>query len=124
MYGMDFDLSAGPTGFDSQPSHVASKLSLLPLIVPSVGIVASIAVAALWRTGAGPVVGWILTPFVVVGCLAWARFLVLSKSRDPWFDRADGRRKLRILQVLMMLAFVVSLAHVWRIGQEAALWLQ
>ena len=103
---------------------MASKLSPLPLIVAAVALLLSIGVAVVWRTGAGPLVGWALTPFVVVGCLAWARFLFLSKSSDPWFDRGDGRKKLRVLQVLTILAFVVSLVHIWRIGQEAALWLQ
>jgi len=119
-----FGLTLCTESFDPQAGGVSVKLSTLPLIAAAVALVISIVAALTMRTGVGPIVGWILTPFVVVGCLAWARFLFLSKSSDPWFDRTDGRRKLRILQVITLLAFLVSLPHIWRIGQEAALWLQ
>lgn len=118
------DASASADGFDVAPIGTAKRLSVLPVIVAGIALGLSAALVIVRLGTAGPFIGWILTPFVVVGCLAWGRALFVSKSSDPWFDRPDGRRKLLILQVMTLLGFLLSLPHVWRIGQEVALWLQ
>lgn len=118
------EASAGADGFDVAPNGTAKRLSLLPVIVAGVALALSAALVFVRLGTAGPFIGWILTPFVVVGCLAWGRALFVSNSSDPWFDRPDGRRKLLILQLMTLVGFVLSLPHVWRIGQEVALWLQ
>lgn len=119
-----FHASASADEFDAAPVGTAKKLTIFPIVVALVAIALS-ALLIFVRLGAlGPFIGWLLTPFAVVGCLAWARAIFVSKSSDPWFDRTDARRKLRVLQVLTFLAFLLSLPHAWRIGQEVALWLQ
>jgi Na+-translocating ferredoxin:NAD+ oxidoreductase RnfE subunit len=105
-------------------SGTVKRLGLIPIWVALLALALS-ALLILVRLGSlGPFLGWILTPFVVVACLAWGRAQFVAQSSDPWFDRTDGRRKLLILQLLTLVAFIVSLPHVWRIGQEVALWLQ
>lgn len=119
-----FGLSTDADAYGVAPEGAVKRLGFAPIVVAVVALLASAALI-LFRLGSiGPFIGWVLTPFVVVACLAWGRVLVVSQSSDPWFDRADARRKLRVLQVLTLLAFIVSLPHVWRIGQEVALWLQ
>jgi hypothetical protein len=110
-----------PHAYVSEP---ARKMSLLPIWVAAAALVASTALMFVGKSSPGPIIGWILTPFVVVACLAWARMLVVSNSNDPWFNRPDARKKLLVLQLLTLAAFVASVPHVWRIGQEVALWLQ
>lgn len=100
------------------------RQSFLPILVAGLFLLISIALIFVGRAWPLPLLGWILTPFGVVACLARARALFVRNSGDPWFDRVDAKRKMLVLQVLTFGAFVVSLPHVWRIGQEAALWLQ
>ena len=97
--------------------------SVLPLIVALVAIAVS---AALWFLfPMSPTVamgGYALTPFVVGGALAWARWANLRHSANPWYDKARGERQLRILQLLMVLGFALGLFHIWRIATEVATW--
>ena len=119
-----FDAVSGVGDLQTYSGETAKKLTTLPIWVAGAALAASTALIFVLKSSPWPVVGWILTPFVVVGCLAWARILVVNKSSDPWFDRPDAQTKLRVLQVLTLLAFIASLPHVWRIGQEVALWIQ
>lgn len=118
------DAESGAGDFGAYSGDTAKRLSLLPIWSAGAALAVSTALIFVGKASPWPFIGWILTPFVVVGCLAWARVLVVSKSSDPWFDRSDARKKLLVLQVLTLLAFTASLPHVWRIGQEVALWLQ
>lgn len=118
------DAVSGVGDFDAYSGETVKKLTVLPIWVAGAALSASTALIFLTQTSPWPFMGWILTPFVVVGCLAWARILVVNKSSDPWFDRPNAQTKLRVLQVLTLLAFIASLPHVWRIGQEVALWIQ
>ncbi len=115
---------SGVGDFEAYSGGTVKKLTLLPIWVAGAALAASTALIFLSRGSILPFVGWALTPFVVVGCLGWARLLFVRDSSDPWFDRTDARKKLIVLQLLTLLAFFVSLPHVWRIGQEVALWLQ
>lgn len=119
-----FDAVSGAGDLQTYSGETAKRLTSLPIWVAGATLAASTALIFFTKSGPWPFVGWFLTPFVVVGCLAWARILVVNNSSDPWFDRPDARVKLRVLQVLTLLAFVASLPHVWRIGQEVALWIQ
>jgi len=102
----------------------AKKQSLLPAIIAAACLAVSVVLILVGRPWPLPLLGWILTPFGVVACLAWARAVFVKNSGDPWFDRVDAKRKMLLLQVLTFVSFLVSLPHVWRIGQEAALWFQ
>ena len=102
----------------------AQHLSPLPVFVAGGALVLSTLVMVVGRAWPLPLVGWLLTPFVVVGCLVWARVLFVRSSTNPLFDRIAAKRILMILQILTFVAFIASLPHVWRIGQEVALWLQ
>lgn len=119
-----YDLSADADGTSLPAIGAAKRLGVAPIAVAVAALAVSVGLIFFRLGSFGPFVGWLLTPFVVVGCLAWARILVVARSSDPWFDRPDARRKLRVLQGLTLLAFIASLPHVWRIGQEVALWLQ
>jgi hypothetical protein len=100
------------------------KQSFLPIVIAALLLVVSITMIFVGRAWPLPLLGWVLTPFGVVACLAWARAVFVKNSGDPWFDRVDAKRKVLVLQALTLIAFLVSLPHVWRIGQEAALWFQ
>jgi hypothetical protein len=102
----------------------AQHLSPLPVYVAGGALVLSTLVMVVGRAWPLPIFGWLLTPFAVVGCLVWARVLFLRASTNPLFDQVAARRMLVLLQVMTFVAFVASLPHVWRIGQEVALWLQ
>ena len=118
------DPLSGTGDSDVYASQPARKMSPLPIFVAAAALVVSTVLMFVGKSSPGPFIGWILTPFVVVACLAWARVLVVSNSSDPWFNRPDARKKLLVLQLLTLAAFVASVPHVWRIGQEVALWLQ
>lgn len=122
--------SEAPSPGSSTPISVgihiprAKKLSSLPIYLAGIFLVLSTILMVLGRAWPLPLVGWLLTPFAVVGCLMWARILMIRGLADPLFDQADARRKQLVLQLLTFVAFIASAPHIWRIGQEAALWLQ
>lgn len=119
------DVDASGNGLEGlATTGTARRLSPLPVFVAGAALVASTVLMFVGKAWPLPLLGWILTPFVVVGCLGWARVLVLKGSSDPWFDRAHAQTSVRLLQVLTFVAFVASIPHIWRIGQEAALWMQ
>jgi len=123
-----FDLgtpSDSSSGFgEFEPMGTAKRLSPLPVFVAAGALLASTALMFVGKAWPLPAVGWLLTPFVVVGCLAWGRAQFIKSSADPWFDRDRGRGTVRVLQALTLVAFIASIPHIWRIGQEAALWMQ
>jgi len=122
--------SLQPAAAGTPPSTVvtdtikAQHLSPLPVFVAGAALVLSTILMVIGRAWPLPLLGWILTPFVVVGCLVWARVLFVRSSTNPLFDRVAAKRILVVLQALTFVAFIASLPHVWRIGQEVALWLQ
>ena len=93
------------------------------MIIGSVALVVSVALLPL-SAGLPSVVGYVLTPFVVVFSLAKARSTYVRRLDDQWFDRGRARQRLLILQVLTAGAFVVALPHIWDLSKAAALWLQ
>ena len=112
-------------GLDEFEAFGAAKhLSPLPVYVAGAALLASTALMFVGKAWPLPLLGWLLTPFAVVCCLAWGRAQFIKGSADPWFDRDRARSIVRVLQVLTLVAFVASIPHIWRIGQEAALWMQ
>ena len=118
----------GASGGDSlfEPStptgpRIASKPSPLPLIVAIVALVASVSLAVLFRDSLpAAIVGYLLTPFAVVGCLGWARGQHLNRLPDLWYDSTQGAKQLMMLQILSAVAFLVGFVHMWRIATEVA----
>ena len=100
-----------------------ARVSWLPVIVGSVALLVSVGLLPL-GAGLPSVVGYVLTPFVVVFSLAKARSTYVRRLDDQWFDRGRARQRLLILQVLTAVAFVVALPHIWDLSKAAALWLQ
>ena len=70
------------------------------------------------------IMGYILTPFGVVGCLLWARAEDLKKSPDPYYDRTKGGFKkytfIDTMQFATGVAFLIGIIHIWRIATEIA----
>ena len=125
---MTFDLGTPGdpnAGFDVfQPMGTAKNLSPWPVLIAGAALLVSMALMFVGKAWPLPAVGWLLTPFVVVGCLGWGRAQFIKNSADPWFDRDRGRGTVRVLQALTLVAFIASIPHIWRMGQEAALWMQ
>ena len=100
-----------------------ARVSWLPVIVGSAALVVSVALLPL-SADLTSLVGYLLTPFVVVFSLAKARSTYVRRLDDQWFDRGLAKRRLLILQMLTAAAFVVALPHIWQLSKAAALWLQ
>ena len=62
------------------------------------------------------VLGYVFSPFGVVGALAWARSEHLKRSDNPWYDVSRGERTLTTLQALAAFSFLVGVVHAWQIG--------
>ena len=62
------------------------------------------------------VLGYVLSPFGVVGALAWARSEHLKRSDNPWYDVSRGERTLTVLQALAAFSFLAGAIHAWQIG--------
>ena len=67
------------------------------------------------------IVGYLLTPFAVVLCLAKARSNDLVASARDWsYDRGLGAKQIKLLQVLTGASFLLAVVHIWRIATEVA----
>jgi hypothetical protein len=93
--------------------------SVITIAVGGIALTASIAIL-LSQLGENSlmmhVIGYLLTPFVVVGTLSFARHDHLKKSDNPWYDAFKGEKFLKLLQALTAASFLVGLAHAWFIG--------
>jgi len=104
-------------------SQSVVRPSPIALVVGIVALVASLAIWFLFPSSFPlAVLGYLLTPFLVVATLAWARAMHMRKSPNPWYDRASGESQQRLLQLLTALAFLVGMLHIWRIATEVASW--
>lgn len=63
--------------------------------------------------------GYLLTPFIVVGALVWARADGVRRQSNPWFDTLGLARQLRRLQLASLISFVVAFDHVTTIATWA-----
>jgi len=123
-FNLDPTTASHEMGPVSDLQGTAKHLSPLPVFIAGAALAASTVLMFVGKAWPLPLAGWLLTPFVVVGCLAWSRAQFIRESADPWFDRDRGRGTVRLLQLMTLVAFVASFPHIWRIGQEAALWMQ
>jgi len=95
--------------------------SRVPELVAGGALVASLALSLLGVGGSDSdgsaallaLLGYVLTPFGVVGALAVARRSGLASLDDPWFDRARLRGQMRLLQVLAIGAFLLAVPHIF-----------
>jgi hypothetical protein len=113
--------SSGRPSFPSKAPEGVAYLALLlsvlltttvreviPFVTLGVGSVRTVAVT-----------GYVLTPFVVVGALVWARADGIARQANPWFDVLGLARQLRRLQVTALLSFIVAFDHVTTIATWA-----
>lgn len=133
-FGGDGAFGSG-SGADVAPRLVSSGTPSFPSKAPEIVAVAALAVSLLLTTtvrdllpflslGVGSVrtvatVGYLLTPFVVVGSLVWARADGIQRQVDPWFDVLGLARQLRRLQAVALLSFIVAFDHVTTIATWA-----
>jgi len=90
-----------------------TALTRMPVIGAAGSAVAGAAVGLVERSlTVSAAVGYLLTPFGVVGALAWARTAGVARLDDPWFDRVRLRNQMRRLQIMALLAFVLAVPHV------------
>jgi hypothetical protein len=98
-----------------------AMIGRLPLVSAVAGPLASGPAGALAASSiavvAASIVGYLLTPFAVVGALAWARSAGLAQLDDPWFDRIRLRAQMRRMQLLALLAFLLAVPHVFIIAR-------
>ena len=114
-----------PTSSEPAPAPVSSsgKSLVAPLAVALVAALVSVALIFV-RASSAAIVGYLMTPIVVVICLGWAWNVDLKGRSDPWFDRRRSRRNLLVLRIAVGLSFLIAIPHVWAIAKAAALWLQ
>ena len=93
--------------------------SVVTIVVGAIALISSVAILVSQLDANSlrmHVIGYLLTPFVVVGTLSFARHGHLKKSDNPWYDAFKGEKFLKLLQVLTAASFLVGLAHAWFIG--------
>lgn len=113
--------SSGTPSFPSKAPEIVAAVALGVSIVLTSTVRELLPILSL---GAGSVrtiavVGYLLTPFAVVGSLVWARADGISRQADPWFDVLGLGRQLRRLQVVALLSFIVAFDHVTTIATWA-----
>jgi len=103
----------------AQPQTVEYP-SPLPIVVGLVSLVVSTFLVVLQISGNHSLtmhaLGYIFSPFGVVGALAWARNEHLKRSDNPWYDVIRGERTITILQALAAFSFLIGAVHAWQIG--------
>lgn len=65
-------------------------------------------------------VGYVITPFLVVALLAYVRAVDLNNRIKSNYDRALGRKYQFIAGILAISSFMVALPIIWRIALEIA----
>jgi len=101
----------------------ARRLSIIPtltaLVLVAVGVILAVLVIRGMNSDATlpwALLGYLLTPFLVAGCLVWARALDLRGQGDPGYLKADGQRRLKILGFIVLISFLPALAFIWYIA--------
>lgn len=94
-----------------------NRASILPLVIASVLLVASIAIQlligilgnSLWYY-----VGYVLTPLLVTMCLGWDLLAQRTGRKNPWYEAKPNYTKL--LRYVAIAGFVVAAFHIVQIG--------
>ena len=63
---------------------------------------------------------YILSPFVVVALQAILRASDLKNRSIPWYDKSDGKSKVRISGFISLFSFFLSIPILWRLASEIA----
>ena len=95
------------------PSHLPVILGLVSLVLSTVLVVLQFLSN---HSLTMHFLGYVLSPFGVVGALAWARSEHLKRSDNPWYDVSRGERTLTVLQALAAFSFLAGAIHAWQIG--------
>lgn len=104
------------------PSDV-KKPPKWPVVTQAVLILLSVAIfatASVQRYFITSLIGYLLTPFLVVALLAFLRATDLSNRSLPWYDKERGRQYLRVAGILALVAFVVAAPVIWRLAVEVS----
>ena len=101
--------------------HSVVRASVAPVIVSVVALLVSLAISVIAFIGKNHSLGihglgYLLSPFLVVGCLATERAIHLKKCNDPWYDAPRGMVFIKYLQILSALAFLVGAEHAWQLA--------
>lgn len=99
------------------------RLGRLPLMLAVAAVVASalLCLPVIWRLNTDEglwfaIVGYVLTPFVASAMLIWSRRDDLRLSAEVEYARADARRTLRTLTIVVALGYIPALVHIWYIA--------
>ena len=64
------------------------------------------------------IIGYLLTPFLVVLMLAILRMIDMKNRSLPWYDRGLGKDYVKLAGRLSLLAFVMAAPIIWRLAIE------
>jgi amino acid transporter len=62
-------------------------------------------------------VAYLLTPFLVMVCVIWLRFIDVRKRSNMWYDAYAAKRQMRLLGVLALASFLVALLPIYWLAQ-------
>ena len=101
----------------------SSKASFIPLLVATIAIVISLAIAVLTRNQANAfflhLIGYVLTPLVVALSMGWDAIDQRKKTgADAWFEK-NAKFSL-ILRILTGLALLIALPHIHSMAKDIA----
>jgi hypothetical protein len=99
------------------------RLGRLPLLLAGAAVTVSVVlcVPVLWKLNTDEglwfaVLGYVLTPFAASAMLIWSRRQDLRLSAEVGYARADARRTLRTLTIVVALSYIPALVHIWYIA--------
>jgi hypothetical protein len=106
--------------FITPPPVQVRKLSTLPflicIVIDVLSLLLGIRVLMLVKTDNAlwlAVVGYLLTPFLAVGALLWARAMHVKNQGVPGYLQADGRSKVKVVGLVAALSFIPALIHIY-----------
>lgn len=102
----------------SSTSGAPRSASVLPVVVAVIATVLSLALAALANGPVQSLTGYLLTPIVVAGCLAWDNLSQRHGMQDVWFSPKP--RYALILRVLIAGSFLLAYPHIHELSSLIA----
>lgn len=102
---------SAPVQLDRPPEAV--------LWVAGAGLVMSVACLVPWSL-VPSIVGYLLAPIVVTGLVTLFRYRDALASQSPYY--AAQRSQMRLATALVLVSFLIGLAHAWVIATEVAKW--
>lgn len=117
----DFSQSEEFGGDARQP-----RLPVVPLIASFISVALSLAIYFLQYQLASTVwffVGYCLTPLATTLCLGWNFIATRSALHSNLSEERKSRSRLRALNVLAFLGFVLAIPHIYNISSYVGTWL-